>query len=208
MDSYHDDYFKEDRSRDIVWQEIVKYLSKYTGFPQSVLELGAGYCSYINAIDCPVKAAVDIWPEFSRYAENGISCLVADVRKEMNFKRKFDLIMASNLLEHLEMEEARELLHRCHRLLNRNGRLVLIQPNFKLCSLRYFDDYTHKTVFTDVTLRTVVEKAKFRIIRLEQGFMPLTMKSRLPKWRFLVRLYFNLPVRFLAGQMLLVAQKE
>ena len=116
--------------------------------------------------------------------------------------------MASNLLEHLKMEEARKLLDRCHKLLNRHGKLILIQPNFKYSFRHYFDDYTHKTVFTDVSLRTIVEKARFSIIRLEPKFMPLTMKSRLPKWRFLIRLYFYLPIRLLAGQMLLIAQKN
>jgi len=38
-------------------------------------------------------------------------------------------------------------------------------------------------------------------------FLPLTMKSRLPRWRWAVALYLRLPVRPMAKQMLLVAAR-
>jgi hypothetical protein len=47
----------------------------------------------------------------------------------------------------------------------------------------------------------------FVVERIESRFMPFTMKSRLPKWPWLVKLYLRLPWRPFAGQMLIFASK-
>lgn len=209
MTGYHRDYFQEDSCRDNVWREIAKYLDKFFPAKKSILELGAGYCSFINCVEAEKKTAVDIWSEFPRYAKGNVKCHIADVRGNISklFKTKFDLILASNLLEHLTMDEAEDLLSECRILLSPKGRLVLIQPNFSYSFRHYFDDYTHKTIFTDESLRSILLNQQFKIVHEEHRFLPLTMKSRLPKWGILVRLYLSLPWRPFAGQMLVIASK-
>lgn len=208
MDNYHKDYLPFDSSRAVVWSEIAKYLKKWTGGVKTCLELGAGYCDLINALNFPEKTAVDIWPGFTKYAGKNVSCIEMDVRKGLDkiSKEKFDLIIASNLLEHLTMNETDKLLSDCRKILRQNGKLVLIQPNFTFSYRHYFDDYTHKSIFTDVSLCSVLTRNKYKIVHVEPRFLPLTVKSRLPKWRILVRLYLSLPVRIMAGQMLIIAK--
>lgn len=209
MSSYYDDYFVRDPSRKIVWEEITGYLLKFIKKPNSVLELGAGYCDFINSIKAPDKTAVDFWSGMPKYAASGVKSKVGDVRNLSKIiKGKYDLIMASNILEHLEMDDCMKLLSACKSLLKEKGALIIIGPNWRYSYRNYFDDYTHKTVFSDITLKAILQESGYMIKRVEPGFMPLTMKSRLPKWRSLIRLYFKLPVRLFAGQMLLIATKN
>jgi 2-polyprenyl-3-methyl-5-hydroxy-6-metoxy-1,4-benzoquinol methylase len=211
MSDYHKKYFKWDRNRDNIWQEIVNYLGQY--FPKekkSVLELGAGYCSLINSLDFKYKAAIDSWKEFPHYAYKDVECFVHDVRKNLTkiFTRKFNLMIASNLLEHLSMNEGKKLIIDCRSLLKPGGRLVLIQPNYALSFRHYFDDYTHQTIYTDKSLRHMVMEQNFKVIHVEPRFLPFTFQSRWPKSKLLVKTYLAFPIRPFAGQMLLVAERQ
>lgn len=210
MMNYHDSHFSFDPSRDIVWREIAGYILKVVKKPRSVLDIAAGYCNFINNCDARGKTAIDIWKDFPRYCRRDITCHIYDVRKGLTkiLKRKFDLIMVSNLLEHLTQEEALALLKDCRDYLNPDGYLVVMQPNFAISYRKYFDDYTHKTVYTDVSLTAILKNCGYEIARSEKAFLPLTVKSRFPKWGFLVRFYLSMPFRPFAGQMLIIARKK
>ena len=83
---------------------------------------------------------------------------------------------------------------------------LLLQPNFRYCVREYFDDYTHRTIFTHVSLADRLRAHGFDVERVEARFLPLSFKSRLPAWPWLVDLYLRLPWRPLAKQMLVVAR--
>jgi SAM-dependent methyltransferase len=119
----------------------------------------------------------------------------------------FATVIASNFLEHLEHDAIDALLDDVARVLRTGGRLILIQPNFRLDQKRYFDDYTHRTIWTDTSLTDLLVAHGFRIERCEPRFLPLTMKSRLSFGHRLVPAYLRLPFRPLAGQMLVVAER-
>ena len=93
-------------------------------------------------------------------------------------------------------------------MLSPGGNLILVQPNFRLAPRRYFDDYTHRTIWTDTSLGDLVAAHGFDVVRSEPRFLPLTMKSRLSFGHRLVPLYLRLPYRPLAGQMLVVARRR
>ena len=85
--------------------------------------------------------------------------------------------------------------------------MILIQPNYYYCYRNYFDDYTHCRVFTHVSLPDFLAARGFEIERVTPRFLPFSMKSRLPRWSFLIWLYLRLPWRPLARQMLVIARK-
>ena len=94
------------------------------------------------------------------------------------------------------------------RLLRRGGRLIVMQPNFRYAYRHYFDDYTHRSTFTHVSLANLLRSKGLRMLRVEPRFLPYSMReSRLPVKPWLVRAYLRSPIRPLAGQMLLVAEK-
>ena len=94
------------------------------------------------------------------------------------------------------------------RVLRSGGRLILIQPNYRLRPQQYFDDYTHVAVFTDRSLPDMLEANGFAREHVDARFLPLTLKSRLAFGHRLVPLYLRLPWRPLAGQMLVVATRR
>ena len=100
---------------------------------------------------------------------------------------------------------AGKLLAEAMRVLRPGGRLVLIQPNFRLNPKEYFDDYTHVAIYTDRSLRDFLNASGWNVQHVAARFLPLSMKSRGSGLTFLVPWYLRSPVKPLAGQMLVVA---
>lgn len=206
--SYHEIHLPEDPHRRAVWQEIANYVSHFIPESGRVLELGAGYCDWINQVQAKERVATDLWEGITRYAQPGVRYVVGDVTKTLASlsPQRFDAILASNFFEHFAHEELDRLLEHVRDRLHDQGVLIVIQPNFTYAYRHYFDDYTHRAVFTSVSLQAFLQHKGFQIVHSEPRFLPLTMKSRLPKWRWLVRAYLRSPFRPLAGQMLIVAR--
>ncbi|MGH9173532.1 MAG: class I SAM-dependent methyltransferase [Vicinamibacterales bacterium] len=209
-----EDYFKtrlvEDRRRERLWQHLVKYLARVVPHEADVLELGAGYCYFINNIPAKRRVAVDLFSGLPRHAASGVDARVADA---LSFLREcppasFDFIFASNFFEHFEWPALDQLLPLIVRALRPGGRLGIVQPNFRTASRRYFDDFTHRTIFTDVSLRDWLTAHGLVVTHLDARFLPLTVKGTGGSLTFLVPLYLRLPIRPLAGQMLAIAERR
>src|SRR5688572_17802545 len=65
-------YRPSDR-RDAVWHEIVTHLQrKFFSRDATVLDLAAGYCSFINNVDARERHALDISGSAEKYAAPGV----------------------------------------------------------------------------------------------------------------------------------------
>lgn len=211
MSDYFNVRLKEDARRPIVWREVVRYLRPWIGGRERVLEIGAGYCSFINEISASERTAMDRDPIVRQYALEGVRTVVSDLREGLQGVGSFDLVLASNLFEHFTTEEFEMLVKSVKAVLVSGGRLVVIQPNFRFSFRTYFDDYTHKKIFTDEGLCGALEAEGFRIVRREARFLPFSLKSSpgwIPLLSFIVRCYLNSPWRPKAGQMLVIAEKS
>jgi SAM-dependent methyltransferase len=169
--------------------------------------LGAGHCHFINNISAAEKHAVDLHDGLAGFAAADViphvmSCVSLDDLPD----DRFDIVFSSNLFEHLTAAELEATLSETRRVLRNRGRLITMQPNFKYCYREYFDDYTHKQAFTHVGMKDLLHAHGFRPVHVRPRFLPFSMKSRLPKSGFLVRLYLHCPVKPLAGQFLIVAE--
>jgi SAM-dependent methyltransferase len=120
---------------------------------------------------------------------------------------RFDVVFASNLVEHLDRDDAARLVDESRRVLRDGGRLILLQPNFRLAPGRYFDDYTHVSIWTDQSLGDFLRSRGWSLEAVYARFLPLTLKSRGARLTFLVPWYLRAPVKPLAGQMLVVARR-
>jgi SAM-dependent methyltransferase len=192
-----------------VWRAIVEYVARDVGPVESVLELGPGYCDFINQFPAPRRIAIELNPEMRAFAAPGVDFRSDDATRLAGIpERSVDLVFASHFLEHLTEEQAAGLLRRVRQVLRPEGRLVLLQPNFRLCAARYFDDPTHRTVFSEGDLADLLVATGFRLQRVVPGLLPFSMRSLLPKCYLLVRAYLALPMRPFAAQMYLVATPE
>jgi SAM-dependent methyltransferase len=207
-----EDYFRTrftpDARRTAVWKEISRFIqARDVPRHARILELGAGYCDFINQIEGRERHALDVADSVRRHAADGVVVHVGSCTSLSPFADKsLDVVFASNLFEHLTREELSATLAEVRRVLVPDGRLIVLQPNFRYCSRRYFDDYTHLQVFSHVSLADRLSSAGFQILRVEPRFMPFSLKSRVPAAPLLVRLYLWAPFRPGAGQMLLVAR--
>jgi SAM-dependent methyltransferase len=209
--SYHRAHLIEDPRRAKVWKAIAQHLAANVAPDAHVLELGAGYCDWINNVRAARRVAVDVWPELPKYAAPGVETLVGDIAAGLPSlgDASFDVVLASNLLEHFRDDAAAKVVQDVARLLRPGGRFILIQPNFRYAWRSYFDDYTHRSIFTHVSLPALLRAARFSIIEVKPRFVPYSMQgTRIPVATWLVKAYLLSPVKPAAGQMLVVAQKE
>ncbi|HEV2763692.1 MAG TPA: class I SAM-dependent methyltransferase [Pyrinomonadaceae bacterium] len=209
-DQYFRTRFTYDEKRDAVWREIGRYLqARYIPPDSRILDLGAGYCHFINNVRGRERHALDASAELPEHAAPGVSAHVRSCTRLENFAAdSLDVVFSSNLFEHLTRPELIETLGELRRVLRRGGRLLVVQPNFKYCAADYFDDYTHVQIFTHVGLADLLAAEGFRPLDVRARFLPFSMKSRLPKAALLVRLYLRSPFKPMAGQMLLVAEND
>jgi SAM-dependent methyltransferase len=192
-----------------VWREIARFVARDAPNASTVLELGAGYCDFINQFTATTKIAFDLNPDNRKYAAKDVDLRIEDATLLRGVgDASIDLVFASNFLEHLDEAELATLLPNVHRVLRPRGRLILIQPNYLRCPEHYFDDPTHKTIFDHVNIARHLEPQGFRVLKVVPGQLPFSMKSRLPKWPILTRLYLNSPVRPLGAQMYVVAERR
>jgi hypothetical protein len=195
------------RERAYVWREIARYARRDAPDAKVAVELGPGYCDFINAFPADQKIAFDLNSEMSEFADAGVDLRIQDASHLSDLlPGSVDLIFASNFLEHLDESEVIQLLSAARQALSDQGRLILLQPNHRRCADHYFDDPTHKTIFDDQSIGDWLRKCGLRPRRIVPGLLPFSMKSRLPKWPLLVRPYLNSPFRPLAAQMYIVAE--
>jgi len=208
MSEFNEFYFSArlsvDKGREVVWKEIARYLSKYLS--GTIIDLGCGRGDFLKFIKVKKKIGIDVFK--SQDFPDSAEFINSDARN-FNIKIKSaDVIFASNLLEHFDDSDADKILNSTKKVLKKNGLLILMQPNFKYFFKSYFDDYTHKKIYTHVSLCDYLRSKDFEIVKCYPKFLPATLKSRLPKWSFLVWIYLRSPIKPFAGQMLVVARKK
>ncbi len=191
-----------------MWRALAAYLQRFIPKKACIMELGAGYCHFINNIEANEKHCLDTFERLPDYADQevnvhvGSSCDMHHLESE-----KFDIVFASNFLEHLTRNEAKTTLDGVSRILKQGGKFILLQPNYRYCADLYFDDYTHETVYTHISLPQFLASRGFTATLVQPKFIPFSMNSNVPKTAWLVGLYLRSPIKPFAKQMLVVAEK-
>ena len=206
-DAYHRTRFQPDPRRCALWQTLVACVFQKQIPPGAfVLELGAGYGDFINAVTARRRLAVDVWPGMVAHLEAGVEGLVTSItRLDGVPDSSVDYVFSSNCFEHVSQPDLVECLAQLRRKMKPGGMLSIVQPNFKYCFREYFDDYTHVSIYTAQGLSDLLAANGFRVVRCIPRFMPLTLKSRVPVHPWLIRLYLMSPFKPMARQMLISA---
>ena len=205
---YHQSRFTPDSRRDLLWKTLWRAFFCHR-VPKNgcVLDLGCGYGQFINNVVARRRIAIDSWPGFASHLVPGVEAITGDVTDlSMIEDSAVDFAFASNVFEHLTQSQLASALLELRKKLAPAGTLTILQPNYRYAFREYFDDYTHVTVWSHVSLADFLVANGFEIVELLPRFLPLTLKSRLPVSPFLIQTYLALPFKPLGKQMLLVAR--
>ena len=195
--------------RVILWKTLNNcFFKKYIPENSAVLELGSGYCDFINSIKARRKVAIDISEDMRKFASSEVDFICGSIVDLTLFEdNEFDIVFSSNVFEHLDQEEVSLCFKQIFSKIKKGGLLIILQPNFRYAYAEYFDDFTHKSIWSHESLSDFLTLHGFSIVKKYPKFLPLTIKSHLPTWSFLIKLYINLPIKFFGKQMLFIAQK-
>lgn len=198
----------------LLWKVLIDdFLQKYVPSQSSILDIGGGYCEFINQIRADQKCLIDLNPDSKIFANPEIEVLNIDVLNLGDrplFCEQFDRIFISNFFEHLNnKEELVQIISFCFDALKSNGSLLVIQPNFKYSYQEYYDFIDHQLPITHLSLQELLETVGFQIDLMIPRFLPFSTKGR-PASPLLLKIYLRLPFlwQFLGGQMFVKASKR
>ena len=208
--AYHETRFSEEQRRDVLWQTLWRaYFSKHVNADDCVLDLGAGYGQFINNVVARRRIAIDQWAGMADQVADGVEPIVGDVCDLSGLEdRSVDYAFASNIFEHLEQKDVGKTLTGLHDKLSDKGVLAIRQPNYTYAYREYFDDYTHASVWSHISLADYLAADDFDVVESHPRFLPLTIKSRLPVWPLLIEAYLASPIKPMGKQMLIVAKPK
>jgi len=204
---------KQSARKKKMWGTICKhFLQKYISPQSIVMDIAAGNCEFINAIEAKEKIAVDLNKSIYANVIGDIHVINDSFFNLSNYTdKKSDIIFASNIFEHLNTkEEVISAIKLCHQYLLPGGKLLILQPNIKFTGGAYWDFIDHKVALTDKSLIEAGKLVGFKVIKNIPRFLPYTTKSSIPQNPLLVFLYLKLPFvwYFLGKQSFLVMVKE
>lgn len=185
----------EGPAREAIWRVLCQdFFQRWIDPRSTVLELGAGYCEFINNIQAAAKIAVDLNPEIKHRAGPDVRAIISSATDLGELpSRSVDVVFAANFFEHLTKEQILDTLHEAHRVLDPAGRLLVLQPNIRLCREDYWMFFDHITPLDERALSEALALTGFVTRKTIVRFLPYTTKSHLPASPALVRAYLRCP---------------
>jgi SAM-dependent methyltransferase len=194
-----------------IWKELVTYFSQWFSSTATVLDLGAGYCEFINNAPAGVKYAMDLNPDVRTRASEGIFILQQDCAEPWSIPDgELDAVFTSNFLEHLPDKAAvRAVLSNAFRCLKPGGYFIAIGPNIKYTPGEYWDFFDHYVALSDLSLAEALLNCGFEIETQVARFLPYTMSRGRQYPPAVLRVYLALPPvwRIFGKQFLVVGKK-
>jgi|SRR6478672_2528421 len=205
--------YQQRKSKLALWKVLVEnFLQNYVDSRSVVLDIGGGYCEFINQIQSKEKYLIDLNPDSKNFAAPNVTVLninILNLDAHQLINQSFDYIFISNFFEHLNnKEELIKVLIFCFNCLNPGGSLLVIQPNFKYSIKEYYDFIDHALPITHIALEELLKTVGYKIDVLIPRFLPFSTKGR-PASPTLLKVYLKLPLlwQFLGGQMFVKAVK-
>jgi ubiquinone/menaquinone biosynthesis C-methylase UbiE len=176
------------------------------------LDVGAGYCEFINNIDCAKKYAIDLNKNTIQCADPNVKVFICPSENMSPISDKsIDIVFMSNFLEHLESrQQIIQTLEEAWRVLKPAGSILILMPNIRYLYKEYWDFLDHRIPLSDKSVIEALLITGFKVKQSISKFLPYTTKSKFPQSSFLVRLYLKIPLawKIFGKQTFIIAQKN
>jgi predicted SAM-dependent methyltransferase len=195
-----------------IWEVLCPdFFQKFVPLDAAVLDIGAGYCEFINNIRCDKKYAVDLNEDTPSFANSDVE-VTSSSSTDLSFlpSNSIDRVFMSNFLEHLRTkQEVIQTFEEIYRVLKVGGKVITLHPNIRYLYRDYWDYFDHHIPLTDKSIAEGLEVVGFRVKISIDRFLPFTTKSKIPRHPILVKLYLMFPPlwRIMGKQTLVVAEK-
>jgi len=183
--------------KEMVWRVLCRhFFQRYIRRSDTVLDLAAGHCEFINNIECAVRIAVDLNPETRDFARSEVQFVLAASDDLQGIEPdSVDVVFVSNFFEHLPNKDVFiKTLREIRRVLRRGGHLLILQPNIGVLNGKYWDFVDHHLPLTEKTLVEALELVDMSPQEVRAKFLPYTTKSSMPQSPWLVRFYLAIPL--------------
>jgi SAM-dependent methyltransferase len=179
-----------------VWRVLAPWFSRWVPSSATVLDLGAGYCEFINTIQAGKKYAMDLNPDLRQRAAADVTILSQDCSEPWPLPEgSLDVVFTSNFLEHLPNRPVvKTVLTNALHCLKPGGRFIALGPNIKYVPGAYWDFFDHFVELTEASLSEALTMCGFEIEEEIGRFLPYTMSRgrTYPTW--MLSVYLALPV--------------
>jgi ubiquinone/menaquinone biosynthesis C-methylase UbiE len=202
----------EQIAKNKLWKTLCNsFFSRYVKKEDTVIDIAAGYCEFINNIQCNRKIAIDVNPDTAKYAASDVTVIQAPSSNADTIETaSVNEVFISNFFEHISKQDVLTTLNECERMLTEGGKIIILQPNIKYTKGAYWDFFDHHTPLTDKSLCEALEISGFKVIKAYPKFLPYTTKSKIPQFNWLVKMYLHFPLawKFMGKQALVIAEKR
>lgn len=216
LDAVYATRFSEDSPEQLAWRRrmwavlVEDFFSRWISRDGTVLDFGCGLGEFINTVEAARRIGVDLRDSVTEHLESGVEFVSADDGWPSRVGRHtVDVVFCSNILEHLPDKGAVvALLRDFHRVLQPDGRLLVLGPNLRYSGPRYWDFFDHILPFTHLSLTEALAASGFDTETLIPRFLPFTTVGA-RKWpSFLARWYLRMPLawKILGAQFFAVAR--
>lgn len=202
----------EIKRKNEIWRVLCNsFFQKFIAYNHIVLDVGAGYCEFINNIRCSVKYAADPNPDTAKYASPEVKVFTA-FSTDLIFlaNNSVDVVFISNLLEHMKSkDDVIKTLAEAYRVLKPGQNIMILQPNIRYLYKEYWDFFDHHIPLSDRSLVEALQLANFQVEIVIPKFIPYTTKSRIPKNSALIKMYLKIPLlwKIFGKQTFVMAKK-
>ena len=119
---------------------------------------------------------------------------------------KVDVVFFSNFLEHMQnKDEVRMTLLEIRKIMGKQGKLLMLQPNIRYCYKQYWDFFDHNIPLSHKSLQEVLLSLNFKVLMVKPKFLPFSTKSALPLHPLFVKIYLKMfPLQLIMGRQMFI----
>lgn len=159
---------------------LLKYISRNIRSNGSFLDVGCGFGRLLTEFQPYFTNIVGIEPDINRYKKalenidnellnkNKVEILNTNI-EDMECDKKFDLILCSHVIQHIETEKAKRVVCKMGEMLSENGILVILTSH----STTGHEYYSEAFIKDNIIHENKISEYSFNKLVTEQGTLPI-----------------------------------